>query len=91
MEFGSKIMAVLGTSLEAVYPRSNLELLTKSSSGHTVVTQFPKVRGVRPKNFPQRNRIMALVSDARIIVEVPEKSGTIQQAGEAIRRSADYF
>ncbi|MFT4581749.1 MAG: hypothetical protein ACI915_004274 [Gammaproteobacteria bacterium] len=34
---------------------------------------------------------MALMSDARIIVEVPEKSGTIQQAGEAIRRSADYF
>ncbi|MFT4581750.1 MAG: putative Rossmann fold nucleotide-binding protein DprA/Smf involved in DNA uptake [Gammaproteobacteria bacterium] len=53
MEFGGKTIAVLGTSHEVVYPRSNLELLTKSSSGYAVVTQFPKVREVRPKNFPQ--------------------------------------
>ena len=34
---------------------------------------------------------MAFVSDATIIVEAPEKSGTIQQAGEAIRRRRRLF
>jgi DNA processing protein len=40
---------------------------------------------VTPKNFPIRNRTMALLTDATVIVEAGEKSGTLHQGWEALR------
>ena len=50
-----------------------------------VVSQFPPGAPIQPKNFPMRNRTMALLSDATIIVEAAEKSGTVHQGWEALR------
>jgi len=50
-----------------------------------VVSQFPSGQRVQPKNFPMRNRTMALLSDATVIIEAGEKSGTLHQGWEALR------
>ena len=50
-----------------------------------VISQFPSGSPVQPKNFPIRNRTMALISDATVIVEAGEKSGTLHQGWEALR------
>ncbi|MCY3997443.1 MAG: DNA-processing protein DprA [Rhodobacter sp.] len=49
------------------------------------VSQFPEGYPSKRNNFPRRNRTMALISDATVVVEAGEKSGTLHQGWEAIR------
>lgn len=80
-----KTIAVLGTPLSEAYPKSNTALLNKIKREHLAISQFPEGYPSRPQNFPQRNRTMALISDATVIVEASESSGTKHQGWEAIR------
>ena len=52
---------------------------------HLVVTQFKPGTGPYGSNFPQRNRTMAMISDATVIIEAEQKSGTVHQGWEALR------
>ena len=58
---------------------------------HLAVSQFapgvPSQRG----NFPMRNRTMALLSDATVIVEAADKSGSLHQGWEALRLGRPLF
>ena len=49
-----------------------------------VVSQFAPGSAVTPKNFPIRNRTMALLTDATVIIEAGEKSGTLHSGWEAL-------
>jgi hypothetical protein len=76
---------VLGTPLDQFYPKGNHDLQQTLMREHLVVSQFPLGYPVTPKNFPIRNRTMALLTDATVIVEAGEKSGTVHQGWEALR------
>lgn len=78
-------MAVLGTPLDQYYPKENRELQDRIAREHLLVSQFPHRYPVQPKNFPIRNRTMALLTDATVIVEAGEKSGSLHQGWEALR------
>jgi DNA processing protein len=78
-------VAVLGTPLNAFYPLENKALQLKMMREHMVISQFPPGSPVTRRNFPMRNRTMALLSDATVIVEAGERSGTIAQGWECIR------
>lgn len=82
---GGKTIAVLGTPLDKVYPAKNKALLAKIKREHLAVSQFPLGYPYKKENFPRRNRTMALISDATVIVEAGEKSGTRHQGWEALR------
>jgi DNA processing protein len=85
IQYGGKTIAVLGHSLETVYPKKNAALLDTIKRDHLAVTQFPIGYPTKKENFPMRNRTMALLSDATIIVEASETSGTRHQGWEALR------
>jgi len=85
MESGGRTIAVLGTPLDKAYPAVNRDLQEKIAAGHLLVSQFRPGTPVTPKNFPFRNRTMALLTDATVIVEAGEKSGTVHQGWEALR------
>jgi DNA processing protein len=85
IEQGGRTVAVLGTPLNAFYPPENRELQLRIMKEHMVVSQFPLGSPVTRRNFPMRNRTMALISDATVIVEAKERSGVIHQAWECIR------
>lgn len=85
IEAGGRTIAVIGTPLEQYYPRENRDLQERIAHEHLVVSQFPSGSAVSPKNFPIRNRMMALLTDATVIVEAGEKSGTLYQGWEALR------
>ncbi len=85
LEFGGHTVAVLGTSLEEFFPPQNRALQERLMRDELAVSQFPPGAPIQPKNFPLRNRTMALLSDATIIVEAAEKSGTVHQGWEALR------
>jgi DNA processing protein len=82
---GGKTIAVLGTPLDQCYPKENYSLQKEIIQNHLAISQFPLGYPIRPKNFPIRNRTMALISDASIIVEAGETSGSLHQGWEALR------
>lgn len=88
---GGRSIAVIGTPLDVTYPKQNAALQARLASEHLVITQFPSGRPTRPSDFPMRNRTMALVSDATVIVEAGDGSGTLHQGWEALRLGRALF
>ncbi len=88
---GGKTIAVLGTSLDNFYPKENEALQRRIMSKQLAISQFESGMRGSKSSFPARNRTMALLSDATIIVEAGEKSGTEHQGWEAIRLGRPLF
>lgn len=84
-------IAVIGTPLNKYFPAQNRELQDYIAKKHLLISQFPKGYPTTPKNFPIRNRLMALISDATIIIEASDKSGTKHQVWEALRLGRAVF
>jgi DNA processing protein len=82
---GGRTIAVLGTPLDIAYPAKNRNLLETIKKDHLAVSQFAQNYPTKKENFPMRNRTMALLSDATIIVEASQVSGTRHQGWEALR------
>jgi DNA processing protein len=86
-----KTIAVIGTPLNKVYPRKNFELQQEIMKNHLVVSQFPIGYPTTPKDFVLRNRTMALISDATVIVEAGDTSGSLHQGWETLRLGRPLF
>ena len=84
LEYG-RTVTVLGTPLNVCYPKENAWLLDEIKTRHLAISQFEQGYPTLKKNFPVRNKTMALISDATIIVEANETSGTQHQGWEALR------
>jgi DNA processing protein len=91
ISLNGKTIAFLGTPLNISYPKSNEKLLTIIKSNHLAISQFPYGYPIMKQNFPDRNRTMALFSDATVIVEASENSGTRHQGWEALRLGRSVF
>lgn len=88
---GGRTIAVLGTPLDRFYPAANRSLQELIMSEHLAVSQFPEGYPTTRKCFPMRNRTMALISDASVIAEAGESSGSISQGWEALRLGRPLF
>ncbi len=81
-----RTIAVIGSGLGQIYPPENMELANTIASGYgAVVSEFPLNMPPSKKTFPMRNRIVAAWSQAVLVVESPEWSGsqiTANLAGE---------
>jgi DNA processing protein len=76
-----------GISEKSLYPVSNLHLAEKIlSAGGCVISEFPPEMKAELYTFPMRNRLMAGISKASLIIEAQEKSGTLITA----RMALDY-
>lgn len=76
-----------GLSDDVLYPRSNRRLASRIlESGGGLLSEFPPDTTAAPWTFPQRNRIMAGLATATLVIEASEKSGTLITA----RLCVDY-
>jgi len=91
IESEGRTVAVLGTPLDKTYPRENAELQRLIMEKHLAVSQFPSGYPAARTNFPRRNRTMALLTDATVIVEASEGSGSLSQGWEALRLGRRLF
>jgi DNA processing protein len=91
IEEGGHTIAVLGTPLDHAYPRVNFALQEFIMRNHLVISQFPIGHVTWPKDFVLRNRTMALISNASIIVEAGDTSGSLHQGWEALRLGRPLF
>lgn len=78
---GGRTVAVLGTSVHRFYPPENEALQGEIARDHLVVSQFA-TDGFDRRRFVARNRTMAALSDAVVIIEAEARSGTVS-AGRA--------
>ena len=91
IEEGGKTIAVLGTPLDKFYPRENAPLQRIIMEKHLAVSQFPINQPTRPRNFLERNKTIALISDVSIIVDARNSGGTINYGWNAIRLGRPLF
>lgn len=91
IQHGGRTIAVLGTPLDVSYPVRNRPLQERIMREHLAITQFAPGIPSRRGNFPMRNRTMALVSHATVIVEAGASSGTLHQGWEALRLGRPLF
>lgn len=84
-------IGVMGSGIDNIYPASHKEVAKQMMSNGGLVTEHPF--GTKPDahNFPARNRIVAALSDAVIIVEAAEKGGALITADIANSYNKDVF
>ena len=85
LDRGGKTMAVLGTGLDQYAVGSNRRLQDEIAERGLLVSQFATGSTPHRSNFPRRNKTMALLSDATLVVEATQSSGTRHQGWEAIK------
>jgi DNA processing protein len=84
VEAGGHTVAVLGSGLDVPYPRPNVALLRRMRAGAgTVVGEHPPGAMPRPSHFLPRNRLIAALSIAVVVVEARERSGSLATARAA--------
>ncbi|MDR7229873.1 DNA processing protein [Caulobacter sp. BE264] len=97
LEAGGRTIAVIGTPLNSVYPKANRDLQETIAHEHLVVSQVPVLRYARqgPQQnrlfFPERNVTMSALTEATVIVEAGETSGTLTQARAAVHQGRKLF
>lgn len=80
LESGGRTIAVIGTPLTKASPAENGPLQETIWREHLLISPFPEGRNIFRSNFPRRNQVMAAISDATVIVEANDDSGTLHQA-----------
>ena len=95
---GGRTIAVLGTPISHIYPKENAELQREIAKNHLLISQVPVKRYDISRNpaanshfFPARNVTMSALTDATIIVEAGETSGTLVQARAALKQNRKLF
>lgn len=80
IDSGGQTIAVIGTPLSKASPVENASLQETIWRDYLLISPFAEGSIVHRTNFPHRNRIMAAISDATVIVEADDDSGTLHQA-----------
>lgn len=91
LESGKSTVAVLGHGLDRVYPAHNRLLAKKIVEQGGLLTDFPSETNPDRENFPRRNRIVAGMCDAVIVMESGVKGGSMITAECAIQYNRDVF
>lgn len=91
VEAGGATVAVLGCGVDVVYPRANEALRARIAEHGALVSEFPPGCPPDAGNFPSRNRIVAGLALATVVVEAGEQSGALITAGQALDQGSDVF
>src|SRR5439155_1170886 len=85
LEAGGVTVAVLPGGLDAITPATHLGLAQRIARRGALLSEWPAAYGVRPGLFVRRNRLIAALSQATVVVEAAEKSGALSTAAVARR------
>jgi DNA processing protein len=92
LDAGGRTVAVLACGLGHIYPRNN-ELLAKKilGSGGAIISEYPPDMPAYPSRFLERNRIVSGLSKGTLVIEAPERSGSLATARFALEQNRDVF
>lgn len=90
-------IGVIGTPIDQVYPKENESLHKTISDQHLLISQVPFYRyenepfNAHRIRFPERNELMASITNATVIVEASDTSGTLTQARACLHQGRPLF
>lgn len=92
LEYNGKTIAVLPSSVNEVYPATNRQLAYAIlDNGGALLSEYPDGTDARRENFIARNRLVSGLSQALLIIEAAEKSGTLHTANFALEQGRDVL
>ena len=84
-------IGVVACGLDVVYPKSNAALWEWVGTAGLLLSEYAPGTQAEPYHFPQRNRIIAALSEVVVVVESREKGGSMLTVAEALRRDIEVF
>jgi DNA processing protein len=84
LEAEGRTLAVLGSGLLQPYPPEHVGLLERVADTGAVLSEFPLHAPPLPRHFPQRNRLIAALAVATVVVEATERSGALGTVRHAL-------
>lgn len=84
-------VAVIGTGIDRIYPRRNAALAHRIAEEGCLVSEFPLSTRARAEHFPIRNRIIAGMTRATLVIEAAAKSGSLITAHAALDAGRDVY
>ncbi|MCO5230562.1 MAG: DNA-processing protein DprA [Chitinophagales bacterium] len=91
LELQMPTIGVLGHSLDQIYPFQHKELSKKIVQNGALVSEFSRNTSFNKNNFPMRNRIVAGMTDATILIESAKKGGSMITAELAHSYGREVF
>ena len=89
-EYGRPV-GVVACGHDVVYPKSNSVLWEWVGTAGLLLSEYAPGTQAEPYHFPQRNRIIAALSELVVVVESREKGGSMLTVAEALRRDIEVF
>lgn len=87
-----KTIAVIGSSIDNIYPTENIELANEIvKSGGVIVSEYVIGTKAQKMNFPARNRIISGISNGVVVIEAKKKSGTMITVDFALEQGKEVF
>jgi DNA processing protein len=84
-------VAVLGSGIDVAYPGSSAGLIERIAASGTVVSEYPPGTPAEPRHFPCRNRLVAALAEALVVVEGAAKSGSRISVDHALDLGREVF
>lgn len=84
-------VAVVATGLDRVYPKKHLELAHRIAKNGLLISEYPLGTPPLAANFPKRNRLIAGLTQATLVIEAALKSGSLITARLSIEQGNDVF
>jgi len=91
LDVGGCTVAVLGCGIDRDYPRAHADLARRIEAAGAVVAEYPPGVEPAPWRFPARNRIVAGLCAATVVVEARERSGALITADFALELGRDVY
>ncbi len=88
---GAPTLAVLGCGPDVAYPRTNRGLYARILAAGLIVSEYPPGTEPAPWRFPARNRLIAALADAVVVVEAKVRSGALITADHALDLGRDVL
>jgi DNA processing protein len=91
VEHGLQTIGVVAHGLNQVYPKSHKKMVSRMKENGGMLTEFWSTSNPDKENFVRRNRIVAGIAEATVVIESAEKGGSLITAGLANDYNRDVF
>lgn len=91
LEAGGITLAVLGNSVDLIYPRNHVDLAREITKTGAILSEYEPPVAPRDYRFLERNRIVSGLADVVAVVEAASRSGTLNTASHALEQGRELF